>query len=853
MHILAELQPLDPVTGLRVTLRASSAQLREITGLNGARWWPAITRKPSIGLQTFEGDFSSSIEPGGASLQIALDRLERLDGNSRRFIWAGAPIKIYSGDIGDAWPWTTEFVGRTDKFQAEANRLSVSAKVDDEPFQKEVLYLSYAGTTGLEGGADLKGKPKPWAFGACKNVEPVLIDAINSVFQVSAYGAIKAVPYLYERGASLGGSVGDYATYAALVAASIPEGRWGTCLAQGLVRTGAPPYGIITIDVEGDFSGSVWRRKPGAILQRIAATLSVAGSAIDTTSLNAWDTALASLPAGGNINLFLSSQEKLLDLAQRLALGCNYQAGVSLVGQLFAVKPVIGSPTMTLDARGRQKPRVSGVLESDVSPPYSKIQMGGNRSWRVHSFDEIAFQATLVEKGNYSASETYREGNIVYQTADGARYVYINPVATSGNAPPNATYWEKIQDSAVGSIPLGSNLVVNSEFTNGLTGWTGGWDGTVGLPVSRGLDLAGWSGVKHVAYATATGTPAAGSVFDAFVSLGVGAGNLDQRRRWALSVVPNERLYYSARVAGHRCKPFANLQFSDAAGNYIAPEYQSEQAPMNVPNFSNGDPENATRVGDFADVPTGARFAYLNVRAVCPGGQANPYIFFTDGFIAKVNPGQTVPPPYTQGPGDRTADRTGENTANNTANVGGSSAGTVEGGANKANNGLDASGNVLNGKVNTPALLPNTVIGPGQVALGSPYDISTKNAWVDVLSQTLSMSGSSSQVGAYFDAVAVYPSATGGAFGYFYCRVLRGGAVLKQWLLAGTFINNPADPNAVTFFEIEKMMSGLDTPAGGNNTYKVQVYLVSGSGEWPSGSYLRVLPPTNNFVLDLKR
>ena len=64
MHILAEISPLDPVTGTRPTLRVSSAQDRTLNGLNGAKWWPGLLRKPTLGLSLFDGDFSSGVIQG---------------------------------------------------------------------------------------------------------------------------------------------------------------------------------------------------------------------------------------------------------------------------------------------------------------------------------------------------------------------------------------------------------------------------------------------------------------------------------------------------------------------------------------------------------------------------------------------------------------------------------------------------------------------------------------------------------------------------------------------------------------------------------------------------------------------
>ena len=102
MHVLIELTPLDPVTGTRPTLRLSSTQDRTVNGLNSVRWWPGILRKPSLSIGLFDGDFTSVAAPGQAALDLSLVALEKLDSNARRFVWAGAGIAIYAGEIGRA-------------------------------------------------------------------------------------------------------------------------------------------------------------------------------------------------------------------------------------------------------------------------------------------------------------------------------------------------------------------------------------------------------------------------------------------------------------------------------------------------------------------------------------------------------------------------------------------------------------------------------------------------------------------------------------------------------------------------------------------------------------------------------
>lgn len=454
--ILAELTPYDPVTGTRPVLRASSAQDRRVTGLNGSKWWPAISGTPTRSIRLFDGDFSSDVDPGEASLVCLLDKLLKADANVLRYQWAAAKLTYYVGEHGDAWPWVVAFRGIVSRFEGDGSRQKLTAQVDTEPFEVDALAAKYAGTGGAEGDANLKNKPKPWLFGRCLSAEPVLINAVDNVFQFSAYGPIQAVNALYERASDFGASVGDYASYAALVAATIPAGQWGTCLAQGMIRLGAPAYGVITGDVDGD-KPSAWLRKTGEIIQRIASNAGIDAALVDSVSLDSLDTALtAALPNDGRIGFYLTEQASVLDVVRRLVRPCNAQAGVSWLGKLFAVRVAIGAPAITLDAQGRRLPAVTNSVEVDVSAPYWRIEMGAQRCWREHSFDEIAFFAQLVESGTWSGSETYREGNIVQDQS--SSWLYINTTATSGNAPPTlpttANAWWRVMASGSKLISL---------------------------------------------------------------------------------------------------------------------------------------------------------------------------------------------------------------------------------------------------------------------------------------------------------------------------------------------------------------------------------------------------------------
>lgn len=715
MHILAELSPLDPVTSTRPVLRLSSVQDRTVNGLNSQKWWPGISRKPTRIIHLFDGDFSSTVDLGQCTLDIQMRALEKMNANARRFVWAGASIILYAGDSGQAWPWTIIFDGRVGTFKVDRDTLTVTASVDVEPFKAKILASTYAGTGGIEGGSDIKGKAKPWAFGSPLSIEPILINSVDSVFQVSAYGNIKAVTALYERGSQFGASLGDYADYTALVAASIPAGRWATCLASGLIRLGAPPYGVITADLEGDYQGSIWRRLPGAIIQRMCSALGISGSAINTTSLNALDTAMSALPSGGNIDLYLTEQSDLLEFVQRLALSCNAQAGVSWTGQLFATRVSLSSPTATLDSQMKRLPRVTSAVEVDVSPPYSRLQMGGQKCWRVHTFDEIAFGAELIDRGQYDAATVYRDGNIV-SLPEGSRWLFVGAVPFVGSLPSDANAnWERMSDPI--ALPLGTNLVINSDFTTDSNGWFG-FQATsfpTGVTWEFGRNIAGIGGDNLNILGAGMHYGSVTPPIDKWMfgpSVPGAEASLSGAKRYGIAVAPGDYVYASALLSVHGgTEGNLVIRWLDSGGTVIQSDFSAQSpvgdARLGAPDGSPAVPASFVPVDLFATAPAGAAYAALSTfgRPIPGGADTSFFIFITQPFFAKVAPGQSVPPPYTSGPADRAATFG----APVGSLVGTSPAATIEAGGNAANNGLDSSGNVLANKVGTTAILDNNI------------------------------------------------------------------------------------------------------------------------------------------------
>lgn len=526
MDILLEVQPLRLSDGTRQTIRLSSSNSAAIAGFNDQVWWPAITKKPNLAMDLWEPDFSAP-RTGSANIEINSFTLKKAAADSFLWRWSGAPFRLLT--VSDALVATEIFTGKVDRFEHRAGKVKIQASVDERRFQVPVLTTTYLGTGGIEGGADLKGRLKPLALGWPKCVEPVLIDATNSVYQVSAYGSIQGVSACFEGAASFGASFGNYATYAALVAANIPAGRWATCNASGLIRLGAPAAKVITCDVQGDnTAGAMWRRLPGALIRRAANNAGVADADLVLTTLTALDTAVPR-----TMSLYLDSQVTALDLAQEIARQCNAVAAVSWLGKLFVSRAVFGVAGVTAEVPALRRPVALQTVEKDTQGPFWRIEFQAERCWRVHSASEIAFYAEVIDKGEWLVTETYREGNVV-DGPDGSRWIYINPTPTAGNALPvwpvtTNIYWDnhtpplgwsaiyndgnKPADGATRNNPRGDYAAGATYAVGDIVIWTTatGGDGSARIRIGTGTTtgVAPGDGTKWAVYMPA-GTGAAG-------------------------------------------------------------------------------------------------------------------------------------------------------------------------------------------------------------------------------------------------------------------------------------------------------------------------------------------------------
>lgn len=193
----------------------------------------------------------------------------RYDFLPQRYATDGREVTIRYGRRSDQYSSRMlAFRGLAGAYHADEDDVRVPLHDFMDRLDVPLTTKTYAGTGGAEGGVDLRGKRKPRCFGYCLNISAPQLSASSLLYLVNA-GPVQAITAVYSRGIVLG-SHGDYPSVAALLATSIPAGRFATCLVEGLFRINFSLQSgdIITADVLGDADGG-FVSSVGSIVQRM--------------------------------------------------------------------------------------------------------------------------------------------------------------------------------------------------------------------------------------------------------------------------------------------------------------------------------------------------------------------------------------------------------------------------------------------------------------------------------------------------------------------------------------------------------------------------------------------------------
>ena len=408
---LVQVAGWDPIGVAVVTSYFSSSEATQ--GVYSGVFWKSRL-KTAI---DFTASLGSMIEPRGemsggrVEIVVSDGDLDALFG----YYFEGRPITVYMGDPaqpGSAFGEVMDGTVATASWDTNVLRfvLRDGRFVLNRPIQTTV----YAGTGGVEGGADLKNKLKPLAFGQVRNAEPVITDQTNLVMQVHER-SVYSLSVVYDRGVELTIDGADAADYTALLAWTPVAGKYKTCKALGMIRLGSAPVGPVTVDFLGDNTGG-YVDTAGTIIQRIVDWKAGGVPPDDATAFSTVETARPWV-----CGLYLRDGEGTMnDAIDRLAGSIGAWTDVSATGDLTIGILAFGTSILTIDENDYSN------LEAIATPsPPSKVTIGYRRSQLVQEIGDIAAAATAARKAFVAVPYRYESATGVTLTQYPAADEYI--------------------------------------------------------------------------------------------------------------------------------------------------------------------------------------------------------------------------------------------------------------------------------------------------------------------------------------------------------------------------------------------------------------------------------------------
>jgi hypothetical protein len=454
---LLQVQPRNPATGAEIAVRLAGGGTRGYTQFGSAKWWAGLERPSAIvqRLGFSDGDF------GAGAIVQALEL--RWGGTAKRgstlasYYWPGAKFTLHSGpDGGTDAEFTQILAGRIADISAAPGRLTLQMADPSKDLERPVLgTATFAGSGGIEGIPELKGRFKRRAVGRVRNVELWSLDPANNIWVATDPARqLLAIDQVYDRGNAASalvqvawqGSIA--ATLAALAAAACPQGGAAVAPSIACVKWWFANPGKLTCDLRGE-TGLYIDRPADIAAWAVAA---VNGPAVNIASLNA-ARALRNLESG----LLVSGDENAGSVLNDVLGGVTLWWGMTSGGELEFGEWAFGVSAGQIIA--------AQAVRSRTHKPVKKISLGYRRNHYQMARGDIAAAVLLSDvegAGDLAGRDTVRfgDGSILqgngttpatdaaYRTIDGVASVVINqgPGAT---APANRVMNDRIENGVL--------------------------------------------------------------------------------------------------------------------------------------------------------------------------------------------------------------------------------------------------------------------------------------------------------------------------------------------------------------------------------------------------------------------
>jgi hypothetical protein len=425
--------PRIAATGATVTVRLAGGGRSAFKQLGASSWWAGLQEPPSIvqRLGFDDGEF------GEGSIVQALEL--RWGGTAKRsgilaaYYWRDATFTLYSGPEGglDA-DYSVVLSGRIADALPEPGRITLQMADPAVDLARPVLAGAvFAGTGGIEGVAELKGRPKRRAMGNCRNVELWSLDPATNIWVATDPARpLQAIDQVYDRGnaasslttVAWAGSIA--ATLTALQAASAPQGGAAIAPSIGCIKWWFANPGKLSCDLRGEI-GSGYVDRPADIAAWAVAAVN--GPAVNAASLTA-ARALRNIESG----LLVSDDSSAGEIITRLLSGVSLWWGMKSSGEMEFGAWAFGASAGNITA--------SRAVRVKTHKPVKRLTLGWRQNNMVMSRGDIAASlfwsevtgsgrpadnaGTTLQLYNQNAGTYQFVGNTVEKIANGGAWNY---------------------------------------------------------------------------------------------------------------------------------------------------------------------------------------------------------------------------------------------------------------------------------------------------------------------------------------------------------------------------------------------------------------------------------------------
>jgi ribosomal protein S17 len=313
------------------------------------------------------------------------------------YAWDGRSVEVRVGQAGAAFEYYfTIFNGQAKTVEFDDLFIRVIIRDNQNNFEVDFPNVLYAGSGGTEGADSIANQPKPLCFGEVFNIEPVLVDAANNVYQVHN-GQIEEIVTVYEGGHTLSG------------------GQYSVDLTNGRFTLNSASSYVVTADVKGAKPSGSYKQTVADIARHI---VTIYGGLSDPSDLNTTSFSALNTANSSAVGIYVEKTTTVINVLDDLfnTIGAFYgfdRDGLFEVGQISLAT---GDPDFEFD-----KTNIIEITRLASEVPNYQVRVNYKKNYRT--FSESEFHGSVSD-----AQREYllRDSNVAIATDSAILTPYPN-------------------------------------------------------------------------------------------------------------------------------------------------------------------------------------------------------------------------------------------------------------------------------------------------------------------------------------------------------------------------------------------------------------------------------------------